>query len=107
RKTFARRPQRGADLLGMVAVIVDDEDLALVPLHLEASMDAAELFEGMGGDAEGDLEIVGDRERGERVEGVMPSGHVETHVAEPAPAAPRLEGRRETGDAQLARLPLG
>src|SRR5438067_4577340 len=107
REALPRGAQRGADLLGMVRVVVHHEHVLLLPLHLEAAMDAAELLEGVRRDAERDLEVGGDGEGGERVEGVMAAGHAEPDGAEPPLAAPDLEHGLEPVDAEVARLPVG
>ena len=98
REALARGAQRGADLLRMVAVVVDDENPLLVALHLEAAVDAAELLERVRRDAERDLEVVGHRERGKRVERVVPSRHAEPDLAEAALRAPYLEDRVQPHD---------
>src|SRR5262249_419194 len=107
REAFPCRAERRADLLGMVAVVVDDEDVVLVALHLEAAMDTPELLERVGGDAERDLEVIGDREGGERVERVVSARHAEARLAEAALAPPDPEDRVEPRDPEIPRLPLG
>ena len=106
-EAFAGRAQRGADLLGVVAVVVDHQDAAFLAPHLEAAIDAAELLEGVRGETPRDAEVVGHRDGGERVERVMTSRHAQPHRAQPLPDPPDLEDRLESLDAQLARLPVG
>src|SRR5205823_8618811 len=106
-EALARGAQRGADLLGMVRVVVHDEDVLLLAFHLEAAVDAAEFLERMRRDAERDLEVGSDRERGERVELVMTARHAEPNGTQTSLTAPYLEHGLEPLDAQLARLPIG
>ena len=107
REPLARGVQRGADLFGMMAVVVDHEHPTLLALHLEAAMDAAELLESAAGTAEGDLELRRRRERRQGVERVMPSGHVQPHRPDLPSVAPDLEGRLQSLHPELARLPVG
>src|SRR5262245_29827947 len=90
----------------MMAVVVDHEDALLLALHLETTMDPAEVFQSVCGDPEGDLHVLGDRERRERVERVMAPRHAEADLAEAALAAPGVEDRLEAADVEVARLPL-
>src|SRR5688572_12296732 len=78
----ARRTERGADLLGVMPVVVDEQHALLVAAHLEAPVHAAELFQRVGDDAPRDVELVGHRERGERVEGVVRARDLQAHGAE-------------------------
>src|SRR5436853_283787 len=77
----------------------------LLALHLEAAVDAAESLARMRRDADRDLEVGSDRERGERVERVMTARHAEPNGTQTSLTAPYLEHGLEPLDAQLARLP--
>ena len=75
----ARAGERGADLGGVVAVVVDDHDAARLAAYGEAPADAAEAGERALIDVEVDAEEIGDGEHGEGVEDVVPPRHRQLH----------------------------
>ena len=70
-------PQRRLHLLGMVPVVVDDGDAADLALHLEAAVDALEGRARARRDLEGDAELAGDGDDGERVLRVVATRHAQ------------------------------
>ena len=67
----------GADLGGVVAVVVHHEDAADFPADLEAALHAVEAGEGAGDDVEGQLEVEPHRDGGQGVEHVVAAGRLE------------------------------
>ena len=106
-EALAGGAQRGADLLGMVTVVVHHQDVLLLALHLEAAVDAAELLERVGREPPRDAEIVRDGDGGEGVQRVVASRHAEAHRAEPLAVVPDvedgLEARRPADRAPASR----
>ncbi len=103
RKGDARRLQRRRHLRRVMAVVVDQREAARTPfarrhLHvavvLEAPADAAEFRERALDRVAGNLQFGGDRDRGERVQHVVPPGQIERRCR--AAAARRSGAARTT-----------
>src|SRR6266851_4105110 len=82
--TLPCRRQRGANLGRVVAVVIDHANARSFAPHLEATVNAAEVFEG-GADVVGrDVETDSDRNGCGRVQNVMHSGHMQTEFPQVA-----------------------
>ena len=78
----ARRGDHRGNLGGMMAVVVDDHHAAALAAHLEAPFGAAEFPERLRDAAEGHLELEADRDSPQRVEQVVPAGHLQPQRSE-------------------------
>ena len=95
---FAGGGEGGANLSGVVAVIVDDGDAASLAAKLEAPVDSAETAEAFGNLIRVHAELMGDGDGGSGVEDVVASGNMEFEGTERAESRSDLEagevGRR-------------
>ena len=82
RVAAARGVERGADLGGMMRVVVDDQRAGIVAEDLETAVDAEELGQRGGGDVPVDAELARHGDRGERVAHVVLAGHEEFEEAD-------------------------
>ncbi len=73
----ARSGQRGANLGGMVAVVVDNRHAARLAALLEAPVDAAKVAETLGNFSGCDLKLPRNGDGGRGVEHIVPAGHVQ------------------------------
>ena len=74
---LARRGQRGANLRGMVAVVVHHRNAARLAALLEAPVHAAKVAEPLGNLFRRNLKLVRDGHRGRGVQHIVASGHVQ------------------------------
>ena len=74
----------GANLGGVMAVVVDDGDAAGGAAKLKAPVDAAEVTEALGNFVGGNFKLAGDGDGGGGVEHIVASGNVELEGAEGA-----------------------
>ncbi len=94
---FARGGQGGANLGGMVAVVVDDGHAARLAAKLKAAVHAPEMADALGDLGRVDLQLMRDGYGGGCVEHVVAARHVQFKGTE----QPRWPSRPETAN----RLP--
>ena len=93
--------QGGANLGGVVAVVVDDGDAAGLAAQLEAAVDAAKMVEALGDFVGGNFKLVGDGDGGGGVEHVVAAGDVEFEGTERSGSGVHLKA------GEAARAPAG
>src|SRR4051812_50172064 len=99
--------ERGADLGGVMAVVVDDGDALLLAADLETAIDTAERGERLADDVGLDLEFHGDRDGGHRVQDVVAAGDAEVEAAEGGGSGGGGEGAREGAAGGVGGLDCG
>ena len=100
-----RGGQRGANLGGMMAVIVDHRDAARLPAHLKPAIDAGIAGNGLANRFERNVQFQADRDGRRRVQHVVNAGNVQVKRSQIAPARSNgeaaLEGAAiDVGDSQ-------
>ena len=85
--------ERGADLVRVVAIVVEYADAVALPIELKAPARVAEGGDGGAIEVEGDADLVADGERAERVQHIVRAGNAELHTAERFIAAHGGKGR--------------
>ena len=109
-----RGGERGANLGGMMAVIVDHRDAAGLAAHLKAAIDAGIAGDGLANRFQRDVQLQADRDGGRGVQHVVNAGHAQVKLAQIAAARPNREAALEgaavdVGDLQggLLAAPVG
>src|SRR5258708_5113866 len=96
--------QRGLNLGRMVAIVIDDQDVAaLVPLredrlakHRKPPLYATKGRQGVARDVQGHFELVRHSDGGQSVEDVMRSGHLNSKGPQPFASSKCVEARRNS-----------
>ncbi len=88
---FARSGEGGADLGGVVAVVVHDGNAADLAVALEAAIDSAKVADAFGDLRRIDLELVSDRHGRCGIENVVAAGDVQFKWPQQAGCGPHLE----------------
>ena len=86
-RAFARRRQHRADLDRVMGIIVDDQRAVDLADPGEAALDPGEALEAADERRIVHLELEPDRDRGERVEDIVPARHRHEHALDQPPLA--------------------
>ena len=92
-RAFARRRQHGADLDRVMGIIVDDQRAVDLADAGEAALDPGEALEARRQRRIVHPELDPDRDRGERVEDIVPPRHRHEHALDHPPLAVDAEHR--------------
>src|SRR5207249_3140152 len=94
--------QGGADLRGVVAIVIDDHHAGGFAADLEATLDARESGQRLPDRDERDLEVEPDRDRGEGVRHVVTSWNLKGALAEWRAVVDDFEAAREPREVHAA-----
>ncbi len=102
-----RGGERGADLGGMMAVVVDDGHAASLAAHLKTAIDARVAGDGRADRFQLDVEFQADRDSRRGVEHVVNAGHAEVKCSQVAPTRPNREAAFEGAAIDVRDLQAG